>query len=62
MKIKAKYENKVLKPLEDLKLKEGEIVEVEIKKRVSEKTFGLLELDHKEIEEIIESTEYEQIE
>lgn len=59
MKIKAKYENKVLKPLEDLKLEEGEIVEVEIKKKVSERTFGLLELNHKEIEEIIESTEYE---
>ena len=59
MKIKARYENKVLKPLEDLKLKESEIVEVEIKKRVLESTFGLLELDHKEIEEIIESTEYE---
>ena len=59
MKIKARYENKVLKPLEDLKLKEGEIVEVEIKKKVSERTFGLLELNHEEIEEIIEITEYE---
>jgi len=52
------YENKVLKPLEKLALKEGEEVEIEIKKNIVEKTFGILQLEHKEIEEIIEGTEY----
>ena len=58
MGIKAIYENNVLKPLEKLDLKEGEKVEIEIKKNIVEKTFGILQLEHKEIEEIIESTEY----
>jgi len=58
MGIKAIYENNVLKPLEKLALKEGEEVEIEIKKNIVEKTFGILQLEHKEIEEIIEGTEY----
>ena len=37
--IKARYENKVLKPLGELNLKEGEEVEIELKKRG---IFGLL--------------------
>ena len=52
------YENNVLKPLEKLALKEGEEVEIEIKKNIAEKTFGILRLGHEEIEEIIEGTEY----
>jgi len=58
MGIKAIYENNVLKPLEKLALKEGEEVEIEIKKNIVEKTFGILHLEHEEIEEIIEDTEY----
>jgi len=58
MGIKAVYENNVLKPLEKLALKEGEEVEIEIKKNIAEKTFGILRLGHEEIEEIIEGTEY----
>lgn len=50
------YENKVLKPLEKLALKEGEEVEIEIKKNIVEKTFGISKLNDKIIEEIIETT------
>jgi len=38
--IKARYENKVLKPLGEIDLKEGEEVEIELKKR---SIFGLLQ-------------------
>jgi predicted DNA-binding antitoxin AbrB/MazE fold protein len=37
--IKARYENKVLKPLGEINLKEGEEVEIELKKK---NIFGLL--------------------
>jgi predicted DNA-binding antitoxin AbrB/MazE fold protein len=38
--IKARYENKVLKPLGEINLKEGEEVEIELKKK---NIFGLLQ-------------------
>jgi predicted DNA-binding antitoxin AbrB/MazE fold protein len=47
-----------LKPLEKLELEEGEEVEIEVKKSVTERTFGLIKLEHETIEEIIENTEY----
>jgi len=37
--IKARYENKVLKPLGEIDLKDGEVVEIELKKKG---IFGLL--------------------
>jgi predicted DNA-binding antitoxin AbrB/MazE fold protein len=58
IKVKARYEDKVLKPLEKLDLKEGEEVELELKKSVTDRTFGILSLNHEEIEGIIEDTEY----
>ena len=58
MIIKAVYENNVLKPLERVDLKEGEEVEIEVKKSITERTFGVIQLKHDEIEEIIEDTEY----
>lgn len=58
MKIKAIYEHEVLKPLKKLDLKDGEEVELTIKKKISERTFGLIKLDHNTIEEIIDDTEY----
>jgi predicted DNA-binding antitoxin AbrB/MazE fold protein len=58
IRIKARYENEMLKPLEKLKLEEGEEVEIEVKKSVAERTFGLIKLEHEAIEEIIEGTEY----
>ena len=57
-RIKARYENEMLKPLEKLELEEGEEVEIEVKKSVTERTFGLIKLEHEAIEEIIEDTEY----
>ena len=53
MKIKAIYENKVLKPLEELDLKEGEEVEVEIKKPIK-KFHGKLGVKKEIADEIIE--------
>jgi len=38
--IKARYENKVLKPLGEINLKEGEEVEIDLKKK---NIFGLLQ-------------------
>lgn len=58
MKIKAIYEHEVLKPLGKLDLKDGEEVEITLTKKISERTFGLITLDHDIIEEIIEDTEY----
>lgn len=58
MKVKAIYECNILRPLEKLDLKEGEEVELEIKKSIADRTFGLLQLDQKVIDEIIEDTEY----
>lgn len=59
IKVKARYDGKVLKPLTEVDLREGEEVEIEIKKkRVADKTFGLIPLDHEDIEEIIEDTEH----
>jgi len=55
---KAIYVEGVLKPLEKLDLKEGEEVEIELKKSITERTFGIIRLEHEEIEEIIEDTEY----
>jgi predicted DNA-binding antitoxin AbrB/MazE fold protein len=60
MKIRTKaiYENGILRPMEKLDLKEGEEVELELKKSITERTFGIIQLEHEEIEEIIEDTEY----
>ena len=58
MKTKAIYKEGILKPLGKLDLKEGEEVEVELKKSITERTFGIIPLEHDEIEEIIEDTEY----
>jgi predicted DNA-binding antitoxin AbrB/MazE fold protein len=58
MGIKAIYENEVLRPLEKLDLQEGEEVEIELKKKITERTFGIIQLEHGDIEELIEDTEY----
>ena len=41
---KAIYEEGFLKPLEKLDLKEGEEVEIELKKSITERTFGIIQL------------------
>ena len=37
IRVKAVYENKILKPLEKLELEEGEEVEIELKRREGKK-------------------------
>ena len=62
MGIKAVYENKVLKPLEKLALKEGEEVEIEVKKNSVNKLVGIIKISNKKwIDEIIESPDLEPI-
>ena len=58
MKVKAVYESQVLRPLDRLDLEEGEEVEIEVKKNIAERTFGLIQLDSEVIDEIIEDTKY----
>ncbi len=58
MKVKAIYKSHVLRPVEDLDLEEGEEVELEIKKNIIKRTYGLIKLDAESIDEIIEDTKY----
>lgn len=58
MKAKAIYKSHVLRPVEDLDLEEGEEVELEIKKNIVKRTYGLIKLDAESIDEIIEDTKY----
>lgn len=58
MKVKAVYESHVLRLLDKLDLKEGEEVEIEVRKNIAERTFGLIPLDSEVIDEIIEDTKY----
>jgi predicted DNA-binding antitoxin AbrB/MazE fold protein len=55
MKTKAIYEDGVLKPLEKVELEENEEILVEIKKR---RTKGILEVDPKIVDEVIENEEF----
>ena len=50
----ARYENKTLKPARDLPLKEGESVIIEIKRPVSDQMYGILAIDKKNADIIIE--------
>lgn len=40
--IRARYEDKVLKPLEELNLKEGDEVEINIQKSATSRIFGIV--------------------
>jgi len=58
MGIKARYEKGVLKPLEELNLREGEEVEIEIKRKKADilKYAGILkDLSDEEIEMFLEA-------
>ena len=57
IRVKARYEDKVLKPLEGLDLKAGEEVEIEVPISMVEKTYAVSKLSDEIIEEIIETTE-----
>jgi len=58
IRVKARYEDKVLKPLEKLELEEGEEVEIELPISIVETTYAVSKLSDEIIEEIIEDTEY----
>ena len=57
IKVKAKYENKVLKPLEKLELEEGEEVVIEIQTSVVNRTYAISKLSDDVIENTLETTE-----
>ena len=47
IRVKARYEDKVLIPLEELGLKEGEEVEIEVKKNPVEMLVGMIKISNK---------------
>jgi len=53
MRVKARYENEVLKPLEKLDLKEGEDVEIVVSISMVERTYAVSKLSDEIIEEIL---------
>jgi len=53
-RIKAGYENEMLKPLEKLELEEGEEVEIEVKKTFIEEFYGKTRIEKEIADEIIE--------
>jgi predicted DNA-binding antitoxin AbrB/MazE fold protein len=54
IKVKARYEDAVLKPLEKLDLEEGEEVELELKRGSLQDFHGKLELEKELADEVIE--------
>jgi len=57
LKVKARYEDAVLKLLEAVDLEEGEEVEIEIPHSVADRTYSVSKLSDDLIEEILETTE-----
>ena len=53
IRIKARYENEMLKPLEKLELEEGEEVEIEVKKASVEEFHGKMRIDKEIADEIV---------
>ncbi|MCK4735318.1 MAG: antitoxin family protein [Methanophagales archaeon] len=59
---KAIYEEGILKPLEKLDLKEGEEVEIEVKKSPVERLEGMIRISNRRwVKELIESPDLEPI-
>ncbi len=54
IKVKARYENEMLKPFGKLDLKEGEDVEIEVKKATVEEFHGKMRIEKEIADEIIE--------
>jgi predicted DNA-binding antitoxin AbrB/MazE fold protein len=62
MLVKAIYENSVLRPLERLDLKDGDLVEIEVKKNPVDQLYGIIKVQNKQwLDEIIESPDLEPI-
>ncbi|NAS89904.1 antitoxin [ANME-1 cluster archaeon AG-394-G21] len=61
-RVKAIYEEGILKPLEKLDLKEGEEVEIEVKKSPVERLEGMIRISNRRwVKELIESPDLEPI-
>jgi|WetSurMetagenome_2_1015567.scaffolds.fasta_scaffold05357_3 predicted DNA-binding antitoxin AbrB/MazE fold protein len=62
MLVKAIYENSVLRPLERLDLKDGELVEIEVKKNPVDQLYGIIKIQNRQwLDEIIESPDLEPV-
>jgi len=62
MLVKAIYENSVLKPLEKLDLKDGDLVEIEVKKNPVDQLYGIIKIQNKQwLDEVIESPDLEPV-
>ena len=60
IKVKARYEDAVLKPLEKLDLKEGEVVELEMRKSAVERLEGVIHISNRKwVDELITSPDLE---
>jgi predicted DNA-binding antitoxin AbrB/MazE fold protein len=60
MLVKAVYENSVLRPLEKLDLREGDLVEIEVKKDAVDRLGGLVKISQRDVvDEIIENPDLE---
>ena len=56
IRVKARYENEILKPLKKLELEGGEEVEIEVKKNPVVMLKGMIKISNKKwVDEIIES-------
>ena len=56
------YENNVLKPLEKLDLKDGEVVDIEIKRDAVDRLGGLVKISRKDwVDELVKSPDLEPI-
>jgi len=56
IRVKARYENEILKPFGKLELEEGEEMEIEVPISMVERTYAVSKLSDEIIEEIIETT------
>jgi len=56
IRVKARYENEILKPFGKLELEEGVEVEIEVPISMVERTYAVSKLSDEIIEEIIETT------
>ena len=62
MLVKAIYENDILRPLEKLDLKDGDLVEIEVKKNPIDQLYGIIRIQNKQwLDEIIETPDLEPI-
>jgi len=62
IRVKARYENEMLKPLEKLELEEGEEVEIEVKKNPVVMLKGMIKISNKKwVDKIIESPDLEPV-